>query len=239
MDIWEKMRTGELYLYNDDEIVAIQKECLAQLDEFNQTTTTEGLWRTTLLQRMFAELGEGCYIEPPLHANWGGKFVHFGAHVYANFNLTLVDDGPIYVGDYTQFAPNVILTTATHPICPELRQQGYQYNGTIRIGRNCWLGAGAIVLPGVTIGDNTVIGAGSVVTHDIPANVVAFGTPCRVVRAIDENDRRYYNHNRAIPAAIRDTLPDEIRDPIPDPILASEQPGSEGEQQEGSDYHGL
>jgi len=204
MDIWEKMRTGELYLCNDAELVRVQKECLARLDEFNRTTATEGQRRTTLLQSMFAELGEGCYIEPPLHASWGGKFVHFEEHVYANFNLTLVDDEPIYVGAYTQFAPNVILTTATHPICPELREQGYQYNVTIRIGRNCWLGAGVIVLPGVTIGDNTVIGAGSVVTHDIPANVVAVGTPCRVVRAIDENDRRYYDHNREISAALYD-----------------------------------
>ena len=113
---------------------------------------------------MFAEIGEGCYIEPPLHANWGGHHVHFGKGVYANFNLTLVDDTHIYVGDYTLIGPNVVIASAGHPIEPGLREQAYQYNMPVRIGRNCWLGAGVIVVPGVTIGDNVVIGAGSVVT---------------------------------------------------------------------------
>ena len=144
---------------------------------------------------MFAELGEGCYIEPPFRSNFGGKHVHFGKKVYANFNLTLVDDTHIYVGDYTMMAPNVILATATHPISPALREKGYQYNLPIHIGKNCWLGAGVIVLPGVTIGDNTVVGAGSVVTKDLPANVVAVGNPCRVLRPITEQDDIYYRKN--------------------------------------------
>lgn len=108
---------------------------------------------------MFAEIGENCYIEPPLHANWGGKHVHFGKNVYANFNLTLVDDTHIYVGDGTMLAPNVVLATAAHPILPELRKKQYQFNLPVHIGKNCWLGAGVIVLPGVHIGVNTVIGA--------------------------------------------------------------------------------
>ena len=147
---------------------------------------------------MFAEIGEDCYIEPPFHANWGGKHVHFGKCVYANFNFTAVDDTHIYVGDYTMFGPNVILATAGHPILPELRQEAYQYNMPVHIGKNCWLGAGVIVLPGVTIGDNTVIGAGSVVTKDIPSNVVAVGNPCRVLREINEHDKEYYFKNRKI-----------------------------------------
>ena len=97
---------------------------------------------------MFAEFGEGSYIEPPLHANFGGKFVHFGKNVYANFNLTLVDDTHIYVGDCTMFGPNVTVATAGHPILPQLRAQGYQYNASVHIGKNCWIGAGAILLPG-------------------------------------------------------------------------------------------
>ena len=147
---------------------------------------------------MFAEIGEDCYIEPPLHANWAGKNVHFGKAVYANFGLTLVDDTHIYVGDNTMFAPNVVVATAGHPINPELRAKAYQYNMPVHIGKNCWLGAGVLVMPGVTIGDNTVIGAGSVVTKDIPSNVVAYGNPCRVIREIGEHDKVYYYKDKKI-----------------------------------------
>jgi galactoside O-acetyltransferase len=118
--------------------------------------------------------------------------------VYANFNLTCVDDTHIYVGDNTMFGPNCVLATAGHPINPELREKGYQYNMPIHIGKNCWLGAGVIVLPGVTIGDNSVIGAGSVVTKDIPSNVVAVGNPCKVIREINEHDLKYYFKDKEI-----------------------------------------
>ena len=124
-----------------------------------------------------------------------GKGVHFGNNVFANFNLTLVDDTHIYVGDQVMFAPNVTIATAAHPISPELRAKGYQYNLPVHIGKNCWLGAGAIVLPGVTIGENTIVGAGSVVTKDLPANVIAVGNPCRVLREITDRDREYYRKN--------------------------------------------
>lgn len=121
--------------------------------------------------------------------------MHLGSNIYANFNLTLVDDGHIYIGDWTQFGPNVTLTTAGHPVLPELRT-GYgtvlQFNKDIHIGENAWLGAGVTVLPGVTIGEGSVIGAGSVVTRDIPANVVAVGNPCRVMREIGDRDREYF-----------------------------------------------
>ena len=151
-----------------------------------------------MLHEMLAECGENCWIEPPFYANWGGKFVHFGNNVYANFGLTCVDDTHIYVGDCTMFGPHCTLATPNHPILPELREKGYQYNLPIHIGRNCWLGSGVIVVPGVTIGDNTVIGAGSVVTKDIPANVVAVGNPCRVLRPISEHDREYFYRDRKI-----------------------------------------
>ena len=147
---------------------------------------------------MFAEIGDGCYIEPPLHANWGGHHVHMGCGVYANFNLTLVDDDEIFIGDSCMFGPNVIIATASHPILPSLRLQALQYNVPVRIGNNVWVGAGAIILPGVTIGDDTVIGAGSVVTHDIPSGVVAVGNPCRVLRPIGERDRQFYYKDRPI-----------------------------------------
>ena len=191
----DKMHTGELYLPGDVEIMKEQQICLDKLYNYNMTRPTESEKRQELLKEMFAEIGEDCYIEPPFHANWGGKHVHFGKCVYANFNFTAVDDTHIYVGDYTMFGPNVILATAGHPILPELRQEAYQYNMPVHIGKNCWLGAGVIVLPGVTIGDNTVIGAGSVVTKDIPSNVVAVGNPCRVLREINDHDKEYYFKN--------------------------------------------
>ena len=195
MDIREKMHSGKIYDPFDEELFKEQTQRLNMLSAYNSTTPFEAEKRQALLKEMFAELGEGCYIEPPFRSNFGGKHVHFGKKVYANFNLTLVDDTHIYVGDYTMMAPNVILATATHPISPALREKGYQYNLPIHIGKNCWLGAGVIVLPGVTIGDNTVVGAGSVVTKDLPANVVAVGNPCRVLRPITEQDDIYYRKN--------------------------------------------
>ncbi len=194
----EKMHTGELYLPNDDSIMTEQMQRLELLYDFNTARPSESGKRQALLKEMFAEIGENCYIEPPLHANQSGRFVHFGKGIYANFNLTLVDDTHIYVGDYTMFGPNVTIATAGHPILPELRQEAYQYNIPVRIGKNCWLGAGVIVLPGVTIGDNTVVGAGSIVTKDLPSNVVAVGNPCWVLREINEHDREYYYKDRKI-----------------------------------------
>lgn len=194
----EKMHKTELYLPGDQEIMEEQLGYLDRLYDFNHTRPSELNKRTELLKGMFAEFGEGCYIETPLHANWGGHHVHFGKNVYANFNLTLVDDTHIYVGDYTMIGPNVVIATGGHPLLPELRERGYQYNAPVHIGRNCWLGAGVIVVPGITIGDNVVIGAGSIVTRDIPDNVLAVGNPCRVLRKINEHDKEYYFKDRRI-----------------------------------------
>lgn len=198
MDIIEKMHSAELYLPSDPEIAKEQQKCLNRLYDFNQTRPTELKKREAMLKEMFAEIGDGCYIEPPFHANWGGRHVHFGNRVYANFNLTLIDDTHIYIGSHTMIGPGVIIATAGHPVLPILREQEYQYNAPIHIGSNCWLGAGVIVLPGVTIGDNTVIGAGSVVTKDIPSDVVASGAPCRVMRPIGERDKEFYFKDKRI-----------------------------------------
>ena len=197
-DIKEKMHSGEIYFPNDEELMKDQFGYINMLYDFNMTRPTEMDKREQLLKEMFAEIGEGCYVEPPLHSNFGGHHVHFGKNVYANFNLTLVDDTHIYVGDYTMFGPNVTIATAGHPICPELREKGLQYNMPVRIGKNCWIGANAVILPGITIGDNVVIGAASVVTKDIPSNVVAVGNPCRVLREVGEHDRKYYYKDRKI-----------------------------------------
>ena len=198
MTIQEKMHSGALYLPMDEALFQEQLDWLDRLWDFNATRPSQLAERETLLRELFAEIGEGCYIEPPLQANWGGRHVHFGRNIYANFNLTLVDDTHIYVGDNTMFGPNVVVATAGHPLLPELREQGFQYNAPVHIGRNCWIGAGAILLPGVTVGDNAVIGAGSIVTKDVPASVLAVGNPCRVLREIGEHDRAYYFKDRRI-----------------------------------------
>ncbi|MBR3816163.1 MAG: sugar O-acetyltransferase [Clostridia bacterium] len=201
-----RMYDGRLYMPGDEEIMSRQLLCLEKLYDYNATRPSEYEKREALLKEMFAEIGEGCYIEPPLHANWAGAHVHFGKDVYANFNLTLVDDTHIYVGDKVMFGPNVTVATAGHPIEVHLRVLQMQYNMPVHIGRNVWIGANSVVLPGVTIGENTVIGAGSVVTKDIPANVVAVGNPCRVLRPIGEKDREFYFRDRRIDVEI----PEEI-----------------------------
>lgn len=194
----QRMANGELFLPGDEEIARLQAECLELLYDYNATRPHEAEKRQELLKQMLGKIGTGCYIEPPFHANWAGKHVFMGNNVYANFNLTLVDDGNIFIGDCCMFAPNVTIATAGHPIEPELRRRAYQYNADVHIGNNVWIGAGACVLPGVTIGDNCVIGAGSVVTKDIPANTVAVGNPCRVMREIGERDKIYYFKDKRI-----------------------------------------
>lgn len=194
----EKMHTGELYLPGDEEILKEQLACQDRLCDYNRTKPSETEKRREMLKEMLGDCGEDVYIEAPFYANFGGRHCHFGNMVYANYHLTCVDDTHIYVGDYTMIGPNVIIATAGHPIWPKLREEAYQYNRPVHIGRNCWIGAGAVILPGVTIGDNTVIGAGSVVTKDIPADVVAVGNPCRVMRQIDERDQEYYDKDRKI-----------------------------------------
>lgn len=191
MTIKEKMHSCKLYT-EDPALLSEQKQHLEMLYDFNATRPTEMEKRKELLKKMFADIGDDCYLEPPFHANWGGANVHFGNFIYANFGLTLVDDTHIYVGDNTMFGPHVTVATAGHPILPSLRAKGYQYNAPVHIGKCCWIGAGALIMPGVTIGDGSVIGAGSVVTKDIPAGVVAVGNPCRVMREINEHDREYY-----------------------------------------------
>ena len=191
----ERMEAGLIYDCGSDDIMPEQMQYQDALWRFNHMGPAEFEERQELMKEIFAECGENTFLQGPVNANWGGRHVHLGSNIYANFNLTLVDDGHIYIGDWAQFGPNVTLTTAGHPVLPELRT-GFgtvlQFNKDIHIGENAWLGAGVTVLPGVTIGEGSVIGAGSVVTKDIPANVVAVGNPCRVMREIGDRDREYF-----------------------------------------------
>ena len=191
----ERMQKGLVYYPADEEIMREQTKCLELLYDYNRTRPSEGEKRAALIKPLCAEAGDGCYFEPPLYSNFGGRHVHLGKNVYGNFGVTFVDDADIYVGDGVMFAPHVVVATAGHPILPELRACAAQYNRSVRIGNNVWIGANAAIMPGVTIGDNTVIGAGSVVTKDIPANVVAVGSPCRVLREIGEHDREFFFKN--------------------------------------------
>ena len=188
----ERMEQGLIYNPNLPEITGDQFVYMDKLWEFNQLKPSQFTEKERYMKEMFAECGENCYIELPFRANWGGKNVHFGNGVYANFNLTLVDDGDIYIDDKVMFGPNVTIATANHPIDPGLREKAMQYNKPVHICENVWIGAGTVIVPGVTIGKNSVIGAGSVVTKDIPENVVAVGNPCRVLREIGEHEREYF-----------------------------------------------
>ncbi len=194
----ERMEQGLVYDPGAPELAADQSVYMEKLWEFNQLRPSEQDKKQKYMKETFAECGEGCYIELPFHANWGGKKLHFGNYVYANFNFTIVDDEDIYVGDRVMFGPNVTIATANHPIEPSLRAKGMQYNKKVYIGENVWVGAGVTIVPGVKIGKNSVIGAGSIVVKDIPENVVAVGNPCRVLREISEHDREYFYRNEKI-----------------------------------------
>ena len=198
MTQYERMTKGLIYDPGDKEIMDEQVPWQDKLWEFNQLKTSDYDKKQAYMKEVFAECGEGCYIELPFRANWGGHHLHLGSRVYANFNLTLVDDGHIYIGDDVMFGPNVTIATANHPIDPLLRRKQLQYNKDVHIGDLVWIGAGVVICPGVSIGDNTVIGAGSIVTKDIPAGVVAYGNPCRVIREIGEQDREYFFRNEKI-----------------------------------------
>ena len=187
----EKIHSGKIYWPNDPTIMEEQLGYLDLMDEYNRTPRRLQAERYEMLKKLFAEVGENCYVESPYFANWGGHHVHLGSNIYANAGLKLVDDTHIYIGDNTMLGPNVTIATAGHPIDPTLRARGLQYNLPVRIGKNCWLGAGVIVMPGITIGDNTVIGAGSVVTKDIPSGVVAVGNPCKVLREVQRSGGRW------------------------------------------------
>ncbi len=197
MSLKEAMKNGDIYCCSDAALQEEQRQHMEILYDYNMTRPSEVSKRAEILKRLFADVGRNCIIEPPLHANWGCN-THIGDNVYANFNLTLVDDADIWIGDSTMIGPNVTISAAGHPVNPDLRRAVAQFNMPVHIGKNVWIGAGAVILPGITIGDDTVVGAGAVVTRDLPSGVVAVGNPARVMREIGERDRIYYYRDRKI-----------------------------------------
>lgn len=175
-------------------------EFLQKMEEYNSLGYTEEAERKKheILIELFAEVGENTYIQAPYHAMWGGHHVHLGKNVYINFNCTFVDDAQIYIGDGSMLAPNVTIIAASHPVSPKLRAQGYGCNKPVYIGENVWIASNVTILPGVHIGNNSIIGAGSLVNKDIPDNVIAFGNPAKVIREITAEDDIYYDHGKLI-----------------------------------------
>ncbi|WP_437097236.1 sugar O-acetyltransferase [Streptomyces sp. enrichment culture] len=158
--------------------------------EYNGTGPRDQEARRTLLAELLGSVGRGVWVEPPLHVAYGSR-VHLGDDVYANFGLTLVDDVEVFVGDRVMFAPHVTISTTGHPVHPELRRDGSQFSAPVRIEDDAWVGAGAVILPGVTVGRGSVVGAGSVVTACVPPMTVVAGAPARVLRPITDADREW------------------------------------------------
>ena len=207
MDAYKAMaNSGEIYDSVDDDFIAYQHIIVQRNNDFNNTSDTEeGLKRREeILREAMGTYGENLYVIPPIYANCGLTNVHVGKNVVINFNCTFVDDGEIFIGDDCMIGPGCNLATSIHPISPRLRRHKLQYNKPIHIGNNVWFGAGVTVLPGVTVGDNAIVGAGSVVTKDVPSNAIVAGNPARLIRMITDEDDYTYEKGKRIPQEILD-----------------------------------
>ena len=187
-DMKDRMLRGELYIADDPDLVADNARAQELLDRYNATRDGERDERDRLLRELLGGVGEGVVVEPSFRCDYG-SYITIGARTFVNYDCVMLDVAPIAIGEACQIAPRVQLLTATHPIDPRPRRDGWESGAPITLADNVWLGGGVIVGPGVTIGEDTVVGAGSVVTRDLPAGVVAVGVPARVQREIDERDR--------------------------------------------------
>jgi maltose O-acetyltransferase len=179
----ERMLAGDQYIAVDPDLARESNRAATLIAEFNATAGDDHAGRQRILRELLGSVGEGTVVRPPFRCDYGYQ-THIGARTFANWGLVALDVGRITIGDDVQIGPNVQLLTATHPVEPEPRRAKWEGSQPIVIGNNVWLGGGVIVCPGVTIGENTVVGAGAVVTRDLPANVVAVGNPARVIRSL-------------------------------------------------------
>ncbi|CAF0920976.1 unnamed protein product [Adineta ricciae] len=184
----EKMLAGDLYNAFTPELLGERSLCKDFIYEYNNTRPSESAKRTELLQKMFGKFGNNSLIETPFFCDYGYN-IHWGENSFANYNLVILDICSVHVGDYVLMGPDVKIYGATHPTDPQQRLDGCEYGKPVRIGNNVWIGGSAVIVAGVTIGDNSVIGAGSVVVKDIPANVVAVGNPCKVIKQLEPPTR--------------------------------------------------
>lgn len=169
--------------------------CKEKVYELNMLAPKDRDRIPEILKNLFGKIGDNVWVEPPFHCDYGWN-IEVGENFFANYGLTVLDVGKVTIGDNVQIAPNVSIYTAGHPIHPDSRNSGYEYGIPITIGNNVWIGGNVVILPGVTIGNNVVIGAGSVVTKDIPDNMVAMGNPCKTTRKITAKDKGFYYKER-------------------------------------------
>ncbi len=179
----ERLAAGDLYIMDDPELELVQRNAARLAEAYRQADLNNETSAKAILSELLGSVGEQTTVRSPLYVDYG-KNITIGSGVYINFNLTALDGAPIVIGDNCQIGPGVKLLTASHPLDPTLRRDDLESAHPIRLGENVWIGGGVIVCPGVTIGDNSVIGAGSVVTKDIPSNVVAVGTPARQIKSV-------------------------------------------------------
>jgi len=187
----EKMISGKPYKAFDDELVNERRYAKELIFDFNSFRPNEIVNRNGLIKRLLGKIGNSFIIEPPFRCDYGYN-IEIGENFYSNYNLIILDCAKVLIGDNVMIGPNVSIYTAGHPVHYEIRNQGYEYAFPVSIGNNVWIGGNAVINPGVSIGDNSVIGSGSVVTKDIPGNVIAAGNPCKVLRGINEEDKLYY-----------------------------------------------
>lgn len=207
MTLEQQMKNGLLYCEygHPDQVdkdyektIEQQRETGKELQyDYNQTRPSDQKRKREILEQLVAEIGKDVWIEAPMHMSYGCN-VHIGNCFYANYNLTIVDDIDVYIGDHVMCAPNVTITATGHPVSGEMRRNGAQFSDPVYIGDDVWIGANVVILPGVHIGNDVVIGAGSVVTKDIPDHTVAMGVPCKVVREISDYDREYYRKGHKV-----------------------------------------
>lgn len=190
----DRMLAGLPYKAWLDGLSEERMENKLKIYEYNLLSPNETEKMNKLIKDILGKTDDNVFIEPPFHCDYG-KNIEVGNNFFANYNCTILDVGKVIIGNNVQFAPNASLYTAGHPIHPDSRNSGYEYGIGITIGNNVWLGGNVVVNPGVNIGNNVVIGSGSVVTKDIPDNVIAVGNPCKVIREITEEDRKYYYKN--------------------------------------------
>ncbi len=191
----ERMLAGLPYRAWLDGLDQERLENKKKIYAYNNLRPEDHEGRDALIKEIFGKTGQKIFVEAPFRCDYGYN-IEVGENFYANYNLVILDVGKVKIGDNAQIAPNVAIYTAGHPIHPDSRNSGYEYGIPITIGDNVWIGGNTCILPGVTIGSNVVIGAGSVVTKDLPDNVIAAGNPCRVIREITEADRDYYYKDR-------------------------------------------